>query len=41
MAEYSTHLIAILNGESKGTKNMIDLANENGLNVRIIIINSK
>lgn len=41
MAEYSTHLIAIWDGQSKGTKNMIDLANEHGLKVRIIIINSK
>lgn len=36
MAEYATHLIAIWDGESKGTMHMIDLAHEHGLNVRVI-----
>ncbi|GAA4139709.1 hypothetical protein GCM10022216_18100 [Sphingobacterium kyonggiense] len=40
MAKYATHLIAICDGESKGTKNIIDLANEHDLKVRVIIINS-
>lgn len=38
MAEYATHLIALWDGESKGTKMMIDLAKRNGLKVRIIEI---
>lgn len=37
MAEYSTHLIAIWDGKSKGTKNMIDLAKEYKLKIRIIL----
>lgn len=36
MAEYATHLIAIWDGKSKGTKHMIDLANSRGLAVRVI-----
>lgn len=36
MAEYATHLIALWDGQSKGTKNMIDLAKQYGLNIRII-----
>lgn len=36
MAEYGTHLIAIWDGKSKGTKHMIDLANSRGLAVRVI-----
>ena len=35
MAKYATHLMAIWEGQSKGTKNMIDLANEHGLKVRV------
>ena len=38
MAEYATHLIALWDGESKGTKMMIDLAKRNGLKVRVIEI---
>jgi hypothetical protein len=36
MATYADELIAFWDGKSKGTKNMIDLANQNGLNVKII-----
>ena len=36
MAEYATHLIAIWDGKSKGTKNMIDLAKEYNLKTRVI-----
>lgn len=36
MANYATHLVAFWNGESKGTKMMIDLAKSKGLNVRIV-----
>lgn len=36
MAEYATHLIAIWDGKSKGTKHMIDLANAIGMPVRVI-----
>lgn len=36
MAEYATHLIALWDGQSKGTKSMIDLAKQYGLKVRII-----
>lgn len=38
MAEYATHLISLWDGESKGTKMMIDLAKRNGLKVRVIEI---
>lgn len=36
MAEYATHLIAFWDGESRGTKHMIDLAKEYGLEIRIV-----
>ena len=36
MAEYADALIAFWNGESKGTKHMIDIANNNELKVRVI-----
>lgn len=36
MAEYATHLIAIWDGKSKGTKHMIDLAKEYNIKTRII-----
>ncbi len=36
MAEYADALIAFWNGESKGTKHMIDLATANKLEVHII-----
>ena len=36
MAEVADGLIAFWNGESKGTKHMIDIANEKGLDVRIV-----
>lgn len=36
MAEYADSLIAFWDGFSKGTAMMIDLAKQNGLNVRII-----
>ncbi|MHB1196338.1 MAG: DUF2493 domain-containing protein [Lutibacter sp.] len=36
MANYADMLIAFWDGESKGTKNMIDLATQAGLNVKII-----
>jgi len=36
MAKYATHLIAFWDGESRGTKHMIDLATKYNLRVRII-----
>ena len=36
MAEYATHLVAFWDGESKGTKNMIDTATKMGLGVRVV-----
>jgi glycerophosphoryl diester phosphodiesterase len=36
MADYADGLIAFWNGESKGTKHMIDTANNKGLEVHII-----
>jgi hypothetical protein len=36
MAQYATHLVAFWDGKSKGTHNMIDLANKNNLKVRIV-----
>ena len=36
MGEYADGLIAFWNGESRGTKHMIDIATEKGLNTRII-----
>jgi len=38
MAEYGTHLIAFLKSSSKGTRNMIKIAREKGLNVKVINI---
>lgn len=38
MAEYGTHLIALWDGNSNGTKNMIKQAKEKGLPTRIIKI---
>lgn len=35
MADYADSLIAFWNKKSKGTKHMIDLAREKGLNIRI------
>jgi glycerophosphoryl diester phosphodiesterase len=35
MAQYADALVAVWNGESKGTKHMIDLAKEQGLKVHI------
>ena len=37
MAEYADALIAFWDGKSKGTKHMIDLANQNNLKVRVVI----
>jgi hypothetical protein len=37
MAESSDALVAFWDGKSKGTKNMIDLAKEYGLKVRVIM----
>lgn len=36
MAKYADALIAFWDGSSKGTKNMIDLANRYGLKIRVI-----
>ena len=36
MAKYSDMLIAFWNGESKGTKHMIDLARKHGLRVEVV-----
>lgn len=36
MAEYADALVAFWDGESRGTKHMIDLANEAGLRVSIV-----
>jgi hypothetical protein len=36
MAEYATHCVCFWDGESKGTKHMIDLAKDCGLPTRII-----
>lgn len=38
MAEYATHCITFWDGKSRGTKNMIDLANQHNLKLRIISI---
>jgi hypothetical protein len=35
MADYAEALVAILDGESRGTKNMIDQARQRGLKVKI------
>lgn len=37
MAEYADALIAFWDGESKGTKHMIDLAKSNGLKIKVVI----
>ena len=36
MAEYADALIAFWDGESRGTKNMIELAKKKGLKIRIV-----
>lgn len=36
MAEYATHLIAFWDGESKGTKHMINLAHRYHLHIKVI-----
>jgi hypothetical protein len=36
MAKYATHAVIFWNGFSLGTKNMIDLANQHGLNYQVI-----
>lgn len=36
MGDYADGLIAFWDGQSKGTKHMIDIANKNGLKVRVI-----
>lgn len=36
MAEYATHCVCFWDGESKGTKMMIDLAKANNLNTHVI-----
>lgn len=41
MSEYGTHLIAIWDGESNGTRSMIELAKNKGLKVRIIKYETK
>lgn len=38
MAKYATHCICFWNGESKGTKHMINLANKYELKLKTIII---
>jgi len=38
MAEYADALIAFWDGESKGTKHMINLANKNKLKIRVIYV---
>ena len=38
MANYANMLIAFWDGESKGTKHMIDIANECNLKIRIVKI---
>ena len=41
MARVADALIAFWDGKSRGTKNMIDLANMKGISVRIVRYNSK
>lgn len=36
MAEYATHLVAFWDGQSRGTKNMIDTAKKAGLKVIVV-----
>lgn len=38
MAQYGTYLIAFWDGLSKGTKHMIETAKDNGLIVRIVLV---
>jgi hypothetical protein len=38
MADYASHLISFWDGQSKGTKSMINLAKKKGLQVEIISI---
>lgn len=38
MADYATHLLSFWDGNSKGTKSMINLAKKKGLTVNIITI---
>lgn len=38
MSQYGTHLIALHNGKSPGTSNMIELAKQHGLQIAIIEI---
>jgi len=39
MAEYADALIAFWDGDSKGTKHMIDIAKEKGLSVKVVEYN--
>lgn len=41
MSEHADALVAFWDGESRGTKNMIDLAHEAGLPVRVVIVQIK
>lgn len=36
MAEYATHLVAFWDGQSRGTKHMIDIAEKKGMPIRVI-----
>ena len=36
MADYGTHLVAFWDGESRGTKSMIELAKKKGLKVSVV-----
>lgn len=40
MAEYADALVAFWNGESKGTKHMIDCAIHNGLYIKVFYVNT-
>ena len=40
MAKYADALIAFWDGESRGTKHMIDLAKQHNLKTRVVIFNS-
>lgn len=40
MAEYGEYLIAFWDGKSKGTKNMIEVAKELGLKIKIVMYES-
>ena len=39
MADYGTHLVAFWDGESRGTKSMIELAKKKGLKVKVVMYN--